>query len=512
MTNISSAKGQSQTPPRSKETKKGTFEELTRLFLERGFFFPSAEIYNDAPAGFWEYGHLGLLMKNNFIREWRRQIVKFDEMIEIDGSVILPKEVFEASGHLSSLVDPIVQCKKCGTRVRADKYIAEKTNLQVDERLSPEEFENLIAKYGLRCPNCGGEFGTPSKFNMMFKVGVGAEQSEAYLRPETAQSIFLDFARLSKVMRMKLPKGIAQVGKSFRNEIAPRQGLFRLREFTQAEVEVFFNPESKFDPEKLASVRDAKLKVLKFPYEGEALEMNFQEAATAFGGFEIVAYYFALLQRFYEAVGFKKVDTRFRQLSSSDRAFYAASAFDFEVRTSQGWTELVACNYRTDYDLTNHMRMSKRDLSILDAEKKIIPHVVELSLGVDRSLVFILESHYLHEGDRDVLNLPPSVSPYLVAVFPLISKPEFESKARAVYHHLKAEDFEVFYDDSGAIGRRYRRTDEVGVPYALTIDGQTLQDETVTLRERDSMLQRRHPIAEIAGILRSLRNGVIKSK
>ena len=220
------------------QSKRATYDELLRLALERGFFFPSAEIYNDAPAGFWEYGPTGLLMRNNFIRQWRRAIVRRDDMLEIDGSLILPKVVFEASGHLSSLVDPIVQCTRCGSRVRADKYITEKTGVQIDERLSPEEFQELIAKHNLHCPKCGGVFGKPTKFNMMFRVGVGAEDVDAYLRPETAQSIFVDFSRLSKTMRIKLPKGIAQVGKSFRNEIAPRQALIRLRELTQAEVEV----------------------------------------------------------------------------------------------------------------------------------------------------------------------------------------------------------------------------------------------------------------------------------
>ena len=216
-----------------------------RLALERGFFFPSAEIYNDSPAGFWEYGPVGLLMKNNFIREWKRRIVKRDDMIEIEGSVILPKIVFEASGHLSSLVDPLVQCMKCGTRMRADKFISEKTGLQIDERLSSDDFQSLIMEHNLHCPKCGGDFGKPTKFNMMFRVGVGAEDADAYLRPETAQSIFVDFSRLSKTMRIKIPKGVAQVGKSFRNEIAPRQSLIRLRELIQAEAEVFFNPAKK---------------------------------------------------------------------------------------------------------------------------------------------------------------------------------------------------------------------------------------------------------------------------
>lgn len=488
--------------------RKATYDEMQRLALERGFFFPSAEIYNDSPAGFWDYGPLGFLMKSNFIREWRRRIVNYDDMLEIDGSLILPKAVFEASGHLSSLVDPLVQCTKCGTRIRADKYISEKTGLQIDERLSPEEFQDLIQKYGLRCPKCGGELGKPIKFNMMFRVGVGAENADAYLRPETAQSIFVDFSRLSKIMRIKLPKGIAQVGKSFRNEISPRQSLIRLRELIQAEVEVFFNPNSPFEEEKIRPLKDVRMNILSFPYQGEeARQVGLEEAIKLFGGKEVIAYYFALLQNFYEAVGFKKENTRFRELSPSDRAFYTTSAFDFEVKTTLSWIELVACNYRTDYDLSNHARLSKRDLSVMDDEEKIVPHVVELSLGVDRSLLCLIDSYFVHEQNRDVLRLPPNIAPYLAAIFPLLSKPEFQSKARAIYQSLKSEeDFQVFYDDSGNIGRRYRRMDEIGTPFCVTLDPQSLEDDTVTIRERDSMKQDRIPISNIAARLRALRD------
>jgi glycyl-tRNA synthetase len=490
-----------------KETR-ATYDELLRLALERGFFFPSAEIYNDAPAGFWDYGPNGLLMKNNFVREWRRRLVRRDDMLEIDGSVILPKIVFEASGHLSSLVDPIVQCTKCGARIRADKYIAEKTGLQIDERLSPEEFQELIVKHNLRCPNCGGEFGKPTKFNMMFRLGVGAEDVDAYLRPETAQSIFVDFARLSKTMRVKLPKGIAQVGRSFRNEIAPRQSLIRPRELIQAEVEVFFNPEAKFDRVKFDRIRGVSMNVLSQPAkEGDASKRyTAEESIPVFGGKEIISYYFALLQEFYEAVGFPKENTRFRELSASDRAFYTTSAFDFEVNTGLGWLELVACNYRTDYDLSNHAKWSKKDLSVMDGDQKVTPHVVELSLGVDRSIFSLLDLAFTHEPNRDVLRLSPRVSPHLCAVFPLISKPEFESKAESIYEILKQEEFSSSYDESGAIGRRYRRMDEIGTPFCLTVDHDTLKDDTVTLRERDSMKQDRVAISDVAEKLRKLRD------
>ncbi|MHB8567460.1 MAG: glycine--tRNA ligase [Nitrososphaerales archaeon] len=496
----------------SYQGKKASYDEVLRLALERGFFFPSAEIYNDAPAGFWDYGPTGFLMKSNFLREWRRKLVKKEDMLEIDGSVILPKIVFEASGHLSSLVDPLVQCVKCGSRIRADRYISEKTGQQIDERLSSEEFQSLISNYNLHCPKCGGDFGKPTKFNMMFRVGVGAEDADAYLRPETAQSIFADFARLSKTMRIKLPKGVAQVGKSFRNEIAPRQSLIRLRELTQAEIEVFFNPASKFDPEKLESVKEVKMNVLAQPYSpNEELEAKTKlysaSDAIAVFGMEGIAYYFALLQEFYEATGFKKENTRFRELSAKDRAFYTTSAFDFEVKTSTGWLELVACNYRTDYDLSGHAKMSKKDLSVMQQDNsKVLPHVIELSLGVDRSIFALIDSYFYHEAERDVLRLQPNISPYLAAVFPLMSKPEFEAKALRIFEDLKKEEFSTFFDDSGNIGRRYRRMDEIGTPYCVTIDHQTLEDDTVTLRQRDTMLQERVKSADLPRLLSSLRD------
>jgi glycyl-tRNA synthetase len=512
--------GAQSSPEIQRNLRKLGYDELIRLCLERGFFFPSAEIYNDSPAGFWEYGPLGLLMRENIVREWRRSIVRRDDMLEIDGSVILPKIVFEASGHLGNLVDPIVECTKCKTKIRADKYIAEKTGLEIDERLQSEELEALIQKYGLRCPKCGGELGKPSKFNMMFRVSIGAEGSEAYLRPETAQSIFVDFARLSKTMRIKLPIGIAQVGRSFRNEIAPRQTLVRLRELVQAEVEVFFDPQAEppIDPSKFDSVSTV---VMNFSPQGVSKEKKQKDVqgerevvqldtikSVELTGTKIFSYYLALLQQFYESIGFPKEKTRFRELSPSDRAFYTTKAYDFEVMCSLGWLELVACNYRTDYDLSNHAKMSGKDLSIMDekTKRKLIPHVIELSIGIDRTLFSLLDIALYRDEDREILRLDPKVAPYLSAVFPLISKPEFESLASKIFLDLKQEmGFATFYDDSGAIGRRYRRMDQVGTPYCITVDAQTLHDGTVTLRERDSMKQGRVPAGDIRRLLRSLK-------
>src|SRR5918912_1685998 len=236
-----------------------SYDEVMKLALERGFYFPSCEIYPDAPAGFWEYGPTGVSMKNKFVELWRRELVRRDGMLVIDGCQIMSKSVFVASGHIGNFTDPVVKCTKCGSFFRADRYITENTGENVPERMAEEEINMLIKKYNLRCSNCNGEFGKATRFNMMFRVGIGPADEEAYLRPETCQTIFVDFARVFKTMRGRLPLGIAQAGKSFRNEIAPRQSLLRLREFSQAEIEVFCNPNRLDELPKFEQVKDTPL-------------------------------------------------------------------------------------------------------------------------------------------------------------------------------------------------------------------------------------------------------------
>src|SRR5919206_193000 len=402
--------------------KMSSYEDIMKLALERGFYFQSCEIYADAPAGFWEYGPNGVSIKNKFIDLWRRELVRYDGMVEIDGSQIMSKSVFIASGHIGNFTDPIIECIKCNSIFRADKYIIEKTGENVPERMADEDINAIIRNHGLRCPNCNGEFGSVSRFNMMFKVGIGPGAEEAYLRPETCQTIFVDFPRVYKTMRGKLPIGIAQLGKSFRNEIAPRQSLLRLREFYQAEVEIFCNP--------------AKLDDIS----------NFDEASI-------------------------------------------------------GWLELVACNYRSDHDLKGHSIVSKQNLEVIDPsdQSKILPHVFELSMGIDRSIYAILEHSYFEDMERDdriALKLKPYLAPILVGVLPLMAKQGLDEKAQKIYSNLK-RDFDVFYDQSGSIGRRYRRLEEIGAPFAVTIDKQTMEDDTVTVRYRDTMQQVRIKEAEL---------------
>jgi glycyl-tRNA synthetase len=420
-------------------------------------------------------------------------------MVEIDGSQIMSKSVFIASGHIGNFTDPIIECVKCNSIFRADKYIIEKTGENVPERMADEDINIVIRKHGLRCPNCNGEFGNVSRFNMMFKVGIGPAVEEAYLRPETCQTIFVDFDRVFKTMRGKLPLGIAQVGKSFRNEIAPRQSLLRLREFYQAEIEVFCNPNKLDDLPKFEEVKDT---VLRLYDQGTITEATADEALRK--GLlpnKMIAYYLALLNGFYMKTGIDMKRTRFRRLSDEEKAFYALIAFDYEVETSIGWLELVACNYRSDYDLKGHATVSKHNLAVIDSsdQTKILPHIFELSMGIDRSIYAILEHSYFEDRERDdriVLKLKPYLAPVLLGVLPLMTKQGLSEKAQNIYSKIKRE-FDIFYDESGSIGRRYRRLEEIGVPFAVTIDKTTMDDDTVTVRYRDTMQQERVKVSDL---------------
>ena len=476
------------------------YDSVMQLALERGFYFPSCEIYADAQAGFWEYGPSGVSMKAKFIELWRRELVRRDGMLEIDGSQIMSKSVFEASGHLASFADPVVRCIGCKLNFRADKLIFEQAKIEIPESADLPEFDKTITEKNIRCPKCKGEFERARKFNMMFKVEIGPEAETAYLRPETCQSIFVDFPRLFKTMRGKLPIGVAQIGKSFRNEISPRQSLLRLREFYQAEIEVFCNPNKLNDLERYSEVQNT---TIQFWINDELKATTCQQAVDS-GVLpnKFVAYYLGLLAEFYQKTGIDMAKSRFRRLGEKEKAFYANIAFDFEVQTTTGWLELVACNYRSDYDLTSHATKSKEKFEVLDDEQKVLPHVFEISMGIDRSLYTILE-HSLKEekeNDRIVLSIKPYLAPIHVGVLSLVKKDGLKEKTDEIFLGMKRK-FDAFLDHSGAIGRRYRRLDEVGAPFAITIDHQTLEDQTVTVRKRDSMSQDRVKITEIDRIL-----------
>jgi glycyl-tRNA synthetase len=480
-----------------------SYDQIMKLALERGFYFPSCEIYPDAPAGFWEYGPIGVNMKNKFIALWRRELIRRDSMIEIDGSQIMSRSVFEASGHLLNFSDPLLECKNCNSIFRADRYISEKIGRAVPEGTSEIAMNSMVAENHIRCQNCKGEFKSVTRFNMMFKIGIGSSHDEAYLRPETCQTIFVDFSRVFKTMRGKLPLGIAQIGKSFRNEIAPRQSLLRLREFYQAEIEVFCNPDRLNEMPKFDEVRNTRLNLYDDDYHRDITANDCLDHGLLPN--KLVAYYLALLTEFYGKTGIDMKRTRFRRLTDDEKAFYSLVAFDFEVETSIGWLELVACNYRADYDLKGHSSTSNHNLEVIEPtnQTKVLPHVFELSMGIDRSLYTILE-HCYHEDfrhdDRVVLRLNPYLAPITFGVLPLMSKTIMVEKSRAI-HSLLKKDFDSVYDESGSIGRRYRRLEEIGVPFAITIDQQTLVDDTVTVRYRDTMEQERISTGELKKFL-----------
>ena len=472
------------------------YEQIIQLALERGFYFPSCEIYSDAHAGFWEYGPSGVNLKNKFIELWRRELVRRDRMWEIDGSQIMSQNVFVASGHLASFADPIATCTKCKSIFRADKMIEEITKIVIPENADLVEFDRIIEERKITCPKCKGSFENIKKFNMMFKVGIGAQGEPAYLRPETCQSIFVDFPRLFKTMRGKLPIGVAQIGKSFRNEISPRQSLLRLREFYQAEIEVFCNPGKLDDLSKFSEVENTIIRIM---IDDTIKSMTCKEAVDSkIIPNKLVAYYLGLLVEFYQKTGIDVNRSRFRKLGEKEKAFYATVAFDFEVETNIGWLELVACNYRSDYDLTNHANTSKEKFDVMDDETKVLPHVFEISMGIDRSLYTMID-HRLREdkeNERVVLSLEPYLAPIHVGVLSLVKKDGLAEKTDEIYIMLRKK-YDAFLDHSGAIGRRYRRLDEIGAPFAITIDHQTLEDNTVTIRNRDSMSQERIKISEL---------------
>ncbi len=469
-------------------SEKSKFAKISDLALRRGIYFPSAAIYSDAPAGFWDYGPLGVALKRRIIDLWRKTIVKRDEMLEIDGSLILPENVFEASGHLKNFVDPLVECTKCREVFRADRLIQNKLDKLIPEALPSKELDNLISRNEIVCPECDSELSNVYKFNMMFRFSAGPRLgNKVALRPETCQSIFLDFLRVYNTMRAKLPIGLAQVGKSFRNEISPRRNLIRLRELTQAEIEVFFNPKkieffTKFDAVKSVTltfllINDQKISLTAEQAVKKKIVQN-----------KLVAYYLVLLKEFYELLGIQSQNIRYRELCDEERPFYAQSAWDLEIKTSLGWLEVVANHYRTDYDLKVHSNGSKTDLRILDDGEKILPWVWEDSMGIDRTLFIALDAAYTQENKRVFLKLPPYLAPIQVAVFPLVNKDGLPEKAKEVYNMLKVE-LDTFFDKKSSIGRRYYRVDEIGVPYGVTIDYDTLKDDTVTIRERDSKKQ-----------------------
>ena len=429
-----------------------TMDKIVSLCRRRGFIFQSSEIYGGL-NGAYDYGPLGVQLKNNIRDLWWKEMTQLhDNIVGLDASILMHPRVWEASGHVSNFTDPMVDCKQCKSRFRAD---------QID----------LHAP----CPVCGnkGTFTAPRNFNLMFATHIGADVDAAstiYLRPETAQGIYVDFKNVVSSSRVKIPFGIAQVGKSFRNEITTKNFIFRSCEFEQMEMQWFCKPGT--DEQWFPSWREQR--------------MNF----------------------YVNKLGIHPEHLRWHQHGPDELAFYAKDAYDIQFLFPMGWQELEGVHSRTDYDLTQHQKFSGKEMTYLDPEtnEKYIPYVVETSAGLTRNVLMALSDAYdeeeVAEGDvRTVLHFHPAIAPVTVAVLPLVKKDGLAEYASKLEHELR-DDFVTFYDQSAAIGRRYRRQDEIGTPYCVTVDYDTLNDNTVTLRFRDSMEQVRIPVSELVATIK----------
>ena len=450
-------------------------ETIVNLCKARGYIYPGSEIYGGL-ANTWDYGPLGVELKNNVKTLWRKKFIQEKkDIVGLDAAILMNPETWVASGHLSSFSDPLIDCKECKTRHRADKLIEEWAHENKQDLIADgwtdEQMVNFINENKIPCPNCGKtNFTNIRKFNLMFKTFQGVtEDSTAtvYLRPETAQGIFVDFKNVLRTTRKKMPMGIAQIGKAFRNEITPGNFTFRTREFEQMELEFFCKPGTDLD---------------WFKYWKEFCE------------------------NWLISLGMKKENIRLRDHSKEELVFYSKATTDIEFNFPFGWGELWGIADRTDYDLTQHMNHSKQDLTYLDSEtnEKYVPYVIEPSLGADRVTLAFLCNAYdvedLGEGDsRVVLHLHPALAPYKLAVLPLSKK--LGDKANEIFDKL-SKSFSCDYDEAGSIGKRYRREDEIGTPYCLTVDFDTLEDNKVTIRDRDTMEQIRISIDEVESYIK----------
>jgi glycyl-tRNA synthetase len=581
-------------------------ETVAELAKRRGFFFQSSGAYGGV-AGFYTYGPQGAALKRNVEAAWRDRFVTREGNVEVESPDVMPEAVFEASGHLDTFDDMIVECPECGTSHRADHLVEDNSDVEDAEAVPIEEVRTMMAELGLTCPNCGASLaGEPvEEFNLMFETSIGPGSSKrGYLRPETAQGIFVEFPRLKEYARNQLPFGVAQIGNAYRNEISPRRALVRVREFTQAELEQFVDPERDEPP--LDRVADVELTL--YAAEQQHADDGGHEVVTVREALdsglltsEWVAYYLGLARDWYERIGVDMDRFRYRQHLPGERAHYAADCWDAEAELGGDWIEIAGFAYRSEYDLAKHAEYSDEeftlfrqydeprtverarvdpDMSVLgpefgaDAEaiagglerlaerdpdafggetvtvevgearsasesrtesdeseaytvdadaanfaveevteagEHITPHVVEPSFGVGR-LVYTVVTHAYREDEVDgerrrYLELPASIAPTTVGVFPLMAKDGLGDRARSVADDLRTAGFDVTYDDTGNIGRRYRRQDEVGTPYCVTVDYDTLEDDTVTVRERDSTDQVRVPVDGLAGALAELRAG-----
>jgi len=490
-------------------------EEIQRICLNRGIVFPTAEIYSTI-SGFYDYGPVGTLLKNKLIGYWKDFFIKpEDNIFEVDGCTVVPEKVFEASGHLKSFVDPIAQCKKCKSIYRADQLIEDKTGKFVEGK-SVKELADIIKKEKIKCSRCGNPLADVRMFNLMLKTEISPVGGQtAYLRPETAQNIFLCFQRVFRSTRSKLPMGIAQVGRSFRNEISPRHFLVRIREFSQMEIEMFIDPKTPNVP-KFEEVKDKKITIFTRDAQKKKKKpitiTTEQAVKKRIVPNEWMVYFLAKEFEFYKSLGIPSDALRFRHMLPEETPHYSGGNFDLEIKFDFGWKETVGNAIRTDHDLKSHMRYSRKDLTVLtDDGRKIIPWVIEPSFGIERTIAGILLHCFVEDKKRgwNWFKFPYKIAPYSVAVFPLLRKDDLPKKANKVYELLK-KDFDVFYDETGSIGKRYARADEVGTPFCVTIDYDSLENDSCTIRNRDDTKQIRVKIKDLTSTLKQLIEGKLE--
>jgi glycyl-tRNA synthetase len=445
-----------------------TMEKLQALARSRGFIYPDSEIYGGM-ANTWDYGPLGVELKNNFKKTWWKHFVQErPDMVGVDTALIMNPKVWEASGHVGGFTDVLADCTKCKLRFRADHLIEDALKIDVEGKTN-EEVSKILKEKSIECPSCKASSWTDARsFNLLFKTHVGVtedDKSVAYLRGETAQGMFVDFKHVLSSSRKRLPLGIAQIGKAFRNEITPGNYIFRTREFEIAEFEYFIHPsiwEEKFE------------------------------------------FWLKKMQEFAKIIGIKEKDLHLHEISEEKRAHYSKRTIDLEFDFPFGQKELWGLAYRTDFDLLNHEKYSGEDLKYTDptTNEKYLPHVIEPTFGVDRSLLAILVSAYCEEKvkgkdeERVVLKLPKELAPYKVAVLPLSKDEKLSPKAMEVFEII-ARNYSTDYDETQSIGKRYRRQDEIGTPYCVTVDFETLNDNAVTVRDRDTMDQERIKLANL---------------
>ncbi|UPM43615.1 glycine--tRNA ligase [Halocatena salina] len=561
-------------------------ERLVELAKRRGFFFPASGAYGGT-AGFYVYGPQGAALKRNLIESWREQFLTREGHMEIDAPTVMPESVFEASGHLDTFDDMIIECPSCGESHRADHLVEDETDIDDAEGMSLSAVEELIAERDLHCPNCGESLAgiEVSAFNLMFGTNIGpGSASPGYLRPETAQGIFVEFPQLKEYARNQLPFGVGQIGRAYRNEISPRRSIVRVRELTQAELEHFIDPETDEPP--LAGVADVELPLYSAAAQAEDGDVEMMTVATAVETGIVndwIAYYLGVAAEWYERVGVDMSRFRYRQHQPEELSHYSSDCWDAEVEVDGNWIELTGFAYRGSYDLSKHDEYADEeftvfkqydepitverptvdpDMSVLGPEfgseasdiaeelqrlaetdpdafegetvtvtvdgddrtipidvtgfaveevtesgEHITPHVIEPSFGIDRLIYTVLAHAYredeIDDEPRTSLALQPDIAPTTVGVFPLMTKDGMAERAQEIVERLRSDGFTVNYDDSGAIGRRYRRQDEIGTPYCITVDYESLEDDTVTVRERDSTEQDRVAVDELRSHLRS---------